>query len=79
MHKIKCTAASLRSSELSSDFRAAVTVSAKSTAGILGVSLGCGLEEVKAAYYKKAHIYHPDKNPDAKAKEQFNELNKYIG
>jgi len=43
---------------------------------VLGVAQGANQSEVKKAYRKLAHKYHPDKNPDDKeAEEKFKEIN----
>ncbi|MEE8558708.1 MAG: molecular chaperone DnaJ [Myxococcota bacterium] len=41
---------------------------------VLGVDRGAGGDEIKSAYRKLAHRYHPDKNPDApQSAERFKE------
>lgn len=43
---------------------------------VLGISKGATTEEIKRAYRKKAHEYHPDKNGgDKEAEEKFKEVN----
>jgi molecular chaperone DnaJ len=43
--------------------------------GILGVGKGAGADEIKKAYRKLAHKYHPDKNPGNKeAEDKFKEV-----
>ena len=32
-------------------------------------------QEIKKAYYKLAHLYHPDKNPSSSAAEKFRQIN----
>lgn len=42
---------------------------------LLGISTNASESEVKKAYYQKAKLWHPDKNPDSsEAKEKFQEL-----
>jgi curved DNA-binding protein CbpA len=43
---------------------------------ILGVEASASASEIKKAYYKKALLVHPDKNPDASAKEEFQMLSR---
>ncbi|MGD0582068.1 MAG: DnaJ domain-containing protein [Bacteroidales bacterium] len=38
---------------------------------ILGLHAGCGVEEIKKAYRKKAREFHPDINPSPSAKDMF--------
>lgn len=43
---------------------------------ILGISKNASQDEIKKAYRKLAHQYHPDKNPDSKESEdKFKEIN----
>jgi molecular chaperone DnaJ len=43
---------------------------------LLGVDKSASQDEIKKAYRKMAHLYHPDKNPDNKASEdKFKEVN----
>lgn len=39
--------------------------------GVLGISRDATPEEIRAAYFEAARLYHPDVNPDPGAKEQF--------
>lgn len=41
---------------------------------ILGVSPSATADSIKAAYRKKAALYHPDKNPSADAATRFREV-----
>src|ERR1700704_600848 len=41
---------------------------------ILGVERGAGDDEIKKAYRKLAHKYHPDISKEANAKEKFQEV-----
>lgn len=41
---------------------------------MLGVSKGATKDEIKAAYFKKAKIFHPDISPEKGAKEQFRKI-----
>lgn len=45
-------------------------------AGILGIPVSAQKAEIKAAYRKLVKKYHPDVNPDPKAKEKFQEIKK---
>jgi hypothetical protein len=45
-------------------------------AGILGIPVSAQKSEIKAAYRKLVKKYHPDVNPDPKAKEKFQEIKK---
>jgi len=43
---------------------------------ILGLSRGASPEEIKSAYHRLAHKYHPDKNPgNREAEEKFKQIN----
>ena len=43
---------------------------------ILGVKPSASEKEIKVAYFKLAKKYHPDMNPDASAKTQFEKVSK---
>ncbi|TIU94895.1 MAG: J domain-containing protein, partial [Mesorhizobium sp.] len=38
---------------------------------VLGVAKNASAKDIKSAYRKLAKEYHPDQNPDPKAKERF--------
>lgn len=46
---------------------------------ILGVSKNASQDEIKAAFRKKAHEYHPDKGGDAEKFKEVNEANQVLG
>jgi len=46
---------------------------------ILGVSKNASSDEIKAAFRKKAHEYHPDKGGDAEKFKEVNEANQVLG
>ncbi len=41
---------------------------------VLGVPRNCSADEIKRAFRKLAHQYHPDKNSDNGAAEKFKEV-----
>lgn len=46
---------------------------------ILGVSKNASQDEIKAAFRKKAHEFHPDKGGDAEKFKEINEANQVLG
>jgi DnaJ family protein B protein 4 len=42
---------------------------------ILGVNKGASSSDIKKGYFKQSKLYHPDKNKNANAKEQFQKIN----
>lgn len=43
---------------------------------LLGVTASASSDDLKKAYHQRAFLYHPDRNPDAAAVEQFNQVRK---
>jgi curved DNA-binding protein CbpA len=46
---------------------------------LLGVSKSASAEEIKTAFRKKAHEYHPDKGGDAEKFKELNEAYQVLG